>query len=428
MMRNHLTLLATLLASVLSQSLLLGDDLFRMVQPDATLCVHVRGLTENIARLERSEFASRLKESPFLEELTEPKKLVELTAVKGALEAVLQRPLRESVEGLFGRELVVAVYAVPGSEPEFVLITQADDPRLIESALTAWQALDTLETTEVDHRGVTVRKLAKPENGSGKQAFVAVFDSALVITQNIDRMRSVIDLRQDDAAESIEDVEAFAAALAARPQTEVAAAYFNPRVLDSAVDYFTTASEAAGQSVRNAWSRCQWITLRLVFDSSGETPDDLRLELIADYDSQGAPDWWQSGLDVAAKHSLPLDRVPSNAVLSASGQFSSDALRTLILSNLPDDERERDDLRKVRRVGQGLLLGLDPLDDLLPVLGPNWLAYCVPRDSGQADDFPVDAIVSLELKADTPPNDDASEPTLSAALDNTLSTGLNLLV
>ena len=168
MMRNQLTLLATLLASILSQSLLLGDDLFRMVQPDATLCVHVRGLTENIARLEESEFASRLKESPFLEELAEPRKLAELTAVKGALEAVLQRPLRESVEGLFGIEVVVAMYVVPGSEPEFVLITQADDPRLIESALAAWQALDALETTEVDHRGVTVRKLAKPSLNQAK--------------------------------------------------------------------------------------------------------------------------------------------------------------------------------------------------------------------------------------------------------------------
>lgn len=436
MFRVNLILLAALATSLLSQSLLRGADLFRLVQPDAAACMHLSGLTGNWQRLEQSEFATRLQASPFFADMTDAQKYAELTAVKGALEAVLQRPLREAVESLFGQNVVLATYAVPGAEPDFVLLLEADNAASIDAALKAWQALDGFQPVDQEHRGVTYRSLNKPGRADARNPLIAQFDRVLVVAQKAERMQRLIDLRLDESSESLATLEPFVAAISSRPQTELAAVYLNPRVLDSAVAYVADRPEQWPRAVQSAWQRCRWLTLRLVLDTdrqtaAGPTLDDLQLEAIADYDSQGTPAWWQQWVDVATTETLPLNRIPQNAVLTLSGQFSAESLQALIRNILPNEGELSADARRVRRVSKGLLLGLDPLNGLLPALGPNWLVYCVPRPPTEAKDFPVDALIALDLRpelagsADDPAAD--TQPSMQDGLDNALLTGLNLL-
>ncbi len=438
MFRAHLTLLATLAFSLASHSLLWGEDLFRLVEPNATACVQLSGAAENWQRLEQSEFAARLQASPFWSDAVGNPKFAELKNVQTALEAVLQRPLREAVESLFGQNVVLAAYASPGGEPDFILLLEADNAESIEGALRAWQALDGFQPVEHEHHGVTYQTLAKPGRADNQNPLVAQFDRVLVVAQKAERLERVIDLRLDKAADSLATFEPFAKAIAARPQGELAAVYLNPRSLDSVVAYFITNPEQPDFVRAFAWSRCRWLTLRLVLESDGSEPsgltsDELRLETIAEYDSKGTPEWWNQWVGQATTQRLPLNRIPGDALLALSGQFSSDALQTLIRKTLPRDKERPAGVKKVHRVSQGLLLGLDPLTDVLSALGPNWLAYCVPRSSAEANDFPVDALIALDLRPDEmlsaalPKASEASLPSLQNSLDNALLTGLNLL-
>jgi|GEM_PF-1246210 len=438
MLLTRLTLFATLAVSLASHSLVKGEDLFRLVQPEATICVHLSGAAENWQRVEDSEFAERLQASPFWADVADNPKLGELKSVQTALETVLQRPLREAVESLFGQNVVLAAFASPGGEPDFVLLLEADNAESIEGALRAWQALDGFQPVELEHRGVKYRSLAKPGRDASQNPLVAQFDRILVVAQTAERLQRVIDLQLDKSADSLATLEPCAKAIDARPDAELAAVYVNPRSLDSAVSYFITNPEQPGFVRAFAWSRCRWLTLRIVLEtgrasSSAGASDELRLETVVDYDSQGTPEWWQQWVGLATTQRLPLNRIPNEALLALSGQFSPDALQTLVRKAVPTDGQLPGDARKVRRVSQGLLLGLDPLTDLLPALGPNWLAYCVPRSAAEANDFPVDALIALDLQPEESPAAARSEsgetprPSLQDSLDNALLTGLNLL-
>ena len=439
MLLTRLTLLATLAFSFASHSLLWGEDLFRLVEPNATACVQLSGAAENWQRLEESEFAARLQASPFWADAVGNPKLADLKNVQTALEAVLQRPLRETVESLFGNNVVLAAFASPAGEPDFVLLLEADKAESVEGALRAWQALDGFQPVEHEHRGVKYRTLAKPGRADNQNPLVAQFDRVLVIAQKAERLERVIDLQLDESADSLATHEPFANAIAARPDTEVAAVYVNPRSLDSVVAYFITNPEKPDFVRAFAWSRCRWLTLRLVLDtdqpeSGGSTSDELRFETIADYDGQGSPEWWNQWVGLATTQRLPLNRIPSDALLALSGQFSSDALQTLIRKALPRDEELPAGVKKVHRVSQGLLLGLDPLTDVLPALGPNWLAFSVSRSSAETNDFPVDALIALDLRPEEseaasgrPEPDGVPRPSLQDSIDNALLTGLNLL-
>ena len=439
MLLTRLTLLATLAFSFASHSLLWGEDLFRLVEPNATACVQLSGAAENWQRLEESEFAARLQASPFWADAVGNPKLADLKNVQTALEAVLQRPLRETVESLFGNNVVLAAFASPAGEPDFVLLLEADNAESVEGALRAWQALDGFQPVEHEHRGVKYRTLAKPGRADNQNPLVAQFDRVLVIAQKAERLERVIDLQLDESADSLATHEPFANAIAARPDTEVAAVYVNPRSLDSVVAYFITNPEKPDFVRAFAWSRCRWLTLRLVLDtdqpeSGGSTSDELRFETIADYDGQGSPEWWNQWVGLATTQRLPLNRIPSDALLALSGQFSSDALQTLIRKALPRDEELPAGVKKVHRVSQGLLLGLDPLTDVLPALGPNWLAFSVSRSSAETNDFPVDALIALDLRPEEseaasgrPEPDGVPRPSLQDSIDNALLTGLNLL-
>jgi hypothetical protein len=439
MLLTRLTLLATLAFSLASHSLLWGEDLFRLVEPNATACVQLSGAAENWQRLEQSEFAARLQASPFWTDAVDNPKLADLKNVQAALEAVLQRPLREAVESLFGNNVVLAAFASPAGEPDFVLLLEADNAESVEGALRAWQALDGFQPVEHEHRGIKYRTLAKPGRAENRNPLVAQFDRVLVVAQKAERLERVIDLQLDESADSLATHEPFAKTIAARPETEVAAVYVNPRAFDSSIAYVTTNPEKPDFVRAFAWRRCRWLTLRLVLDtdqpnSGGLTSDELRLETIFDYDGQETPEWWNQWVGLAATQRLPLNRIPSDALLALSGQFSSDALQTLVRKALPRDEELPAGVKKVHRVSQGLLLGLDPLADVLPALGPNWLAYCVSRSVAEANDFPVDALIALDLRPEESEaasalleTGDVPRPSLQDSIDNALLTGLNLL-
>ena len=190
-------------------------------------------------------------------------------------------------------------------------------------------------------------------------------------------------------AESLSGNADFEPATWRRDKTEVMAVYLNPRAFDS----FLSADGDVPSFARSAWKRCRWLTFRSLFEK-----DKLQFQLIADYDSQAAPDWWTRWVKLQAERKLPLAQVPSSALLTMSGHVATSSIRDLLKSAAGDEDALPQDVRQVRRVLAGLLLGADPLDDLLPMLGPRWLFYSVPREPAESAAFPLDGLITIDLQ------------------------------
>jgi len=423
------------------QTICEARDLFQLVDQDAVACLHARQLDSRWQRLRESEFGSRLKRASFFRDWIESPDYKQLELVKVAVEAASGKSLSQSRRELFGQDVVLAWYHTPGTKADLarnsVLLIEVESPAAAKSALATWNVLERQRTETRKFQDTTYTHSVKAnaaENARG--FFYAILDNVLALSTREDRIQRTIELAAD-ATENSDTSRAtdrqasghpdclaaygpFAKAFARRSQTEIAATYVNPRVLVSELgrankDFSTFEATLA---------RCQWLTLSLAFD------DSIKLDVVADYDSKGTSELWQQWLQVAETARPSEQSLPSDALFAMSGQVASPSISAMILNALPGQAELPKDLLQARRVAQGLLLGLDPVADVLPAIGPSWIFSIQSRDPEVSTSFPVDSVLAIELKADTPDsaavgNEEAVS--LEAALDSSLRSGLGVL-
>jgi hypothetical protein len=421
------------------QSISEARDLFQLVDRDAVACLHARQLDAHGETLRKSEFGSRLKQAPFFQEWVESPDYNQLKVVQAVVEAASGKPLGQSLHELLGEDVVIAWYHTPGSKPDLarnsVVLLKVESRAAAESALATWNVLEKQTKVTRKHRDVVYTHSVKA--GADQKAggvWYTILDSVLAISAREDRIQRVIDFAAEAVDESptpavtvsaghpdcLSAYEPFAKAYARRPDSEFAAAYINPRVLGSELGRASKDFSA----VESALTRCQWMTFRLTFDESVE------LEFVADYDSEGSPEWWQQWLEIAGADQPSSTSIPSNALFAMSGRVASLSISGMILKSLPRQSDLPQDLIKARRVLQGLLLGLDPVADVLPAIGPSWVFSVEPRDPEVSTSFPVDSLFAIELQPQTRDGDevvDAESVSTQDALDNSLNVGLGLL-
>lgn len=435
-----ITVALTCLLVVSWQTICEATDLFQLVDKDVAVSVHARGLDSQWSKLRESEFSSRLQQASFFSDWVSSPDYAQLDVVRTAVEASSGKLVGQSMHELLGKDLVIAWYHQPGTKARLdrdcVLLVEAEDSAAMESALATWDVLEPQRRTTKKYQGVDCThsvNAASPADGEG--IWYTKIDRVLAMSAREHLIHRVIELaaeldgdskgrtgKSGPAASStshpdcLAAQEQFAKAYGRRTPSEVAAIYVNPQILGREIGRV----DKGLAGFESTLSRCQCLTLRLTFD------DSLHLEFIADYDNADTPDWWQQWVAVASHDRSFLDRLPSNAVLAMSGQFSSKGVADAFRRTLQGQSRLPKDLVQVRRVAQGLLLGLDPLNDVLPALGPSWVTCVVSRnpEEGSAT-FPADWLFAVELAPRAPEN--RTLVSTESALDNSLSVGLGIL-
>ncbi len=423
------------------QSIAEARDLFQLVDQDAVACLHARGLDAQWQRLRDSEFGSRLKRASFFQDWINSPDYQQLELVKVAVQAASGKPLEQSRRELFSRDVLLAWYHTPGTKADLarnsVLLIEVESPAAAKSALATWNVLERQRTKAHKYRDVDYThsvKASADENASG--FWYAILGDVLVMSVREDRIQRTIELAAQAADDSeqasattgqtaghpecLSAHEPFSKAFARRAETELAAVYVNPRVLISELGR----ANKDFSTVEATLAHCQWLTLSLKNDES------IELDLVADYDSKDTPDWWQEWLQVAKSAPPSVKSLPTDTLVAMSGQIASPAIAKLILASLKTQSNPPKNLIQARRVAQGLLLGLDPVDDVLPAVGPSWVFRIHPRDSEVSTSFPVDSLFAIAVKTnaaeESPEN---GEPGVSpeAALDSSLRSGLGVL-
>ena len=389
-----------------------ATELLSLVGADAAACVHLKQAKTQSQRLEASEFARRIVNSTFYENWQASPDSRKLRDVETVLTTLTGKPVRRTLEELFGQEALLALYIGPGTQQTAVLLLNAESPEALDAGLKHWQQLDQFEVTKRQHRDREYVRLSKTK-GNGTY-FYAADKTTLVLSEDESLIRRTLDLLLDQkAGSSLLTTPEAQAALQRGTEQDLLAVHLNPRAWDSTV---LRPENPLPPVVEQSWRRCRWISLRASLN------DDLAVSLTADYDGTEAPDWWQRLAGMFAATELPIDRLPENVVLAATGKTSAASVRDLI-QHLMGNRPVPKDIERARRIARGLLLGLDPLDDVLPQLGPNWTAFVVPRAPAETTSFPADGLIAIELR----PAEKADKPTLHLALDNALTASLNMI-
>lgn len=394
----------------------MADDLLKLVHRDAAACLHVPRPVADWSRIQSSKFARRVVASPVFVDWQNSPEFKGLEGLRVVIEGVFEKPLPQAAEELFGRGFVFAAYVTPGGEPDGLLLLETGDNETVTNLLAKLSQFVDPQTEQRTHRDVVYEHWVAKD---GNKLFFARAGNVLALAETEEPIRRVIDLHLGESSDSsLSGRDELISAQERRTEQEVAALYIAPRAWDSHV----TSDDETPQSLKNAWKRCRWITMRMRYD------DAPTFDVEADYDSAGAPEWWTRWVDLAKSKRLPVERIPDNALVAMSGLLDSPGLSEIAGRVRPDKELPKE-LRQTRRMLQGLLLGLDPVNDLLPMLGPRWMAYVVPRKLNASDvlskSFPADMLFAIELRELERTGDD--EPDAVEALHNTLVTGLNVL-
>jgi hypothetical protein len=449
-------LLRPLLVVVLcaAGSLAFGDDavdrLVRLVGPDAGLCVEIPRLEETVTAFERGEFFQRLQRSRIFADWQSGKEYRHARGIVTVIENFTGKSFRQFFHDMFGRAVVVAVYAEPGQQMSAIMLTETSSREALEGVIEGWNRAEPQQTDAIEFAGQTYyRRTCSANGGPGKLVlFYCKLDRTLMLTDREEWIRRSLTLaRATDPNESLLGLPAYQAARKSLQGNEAARAYVNPRAWDGVLGFTdaqssrssapagkssahptsgtTTAAPqptALAKALEGAWRRCEWLALGLQVDRG------IVVEAVARYSMDGITDRGRQWIRSMSGPADFLRLVPPDAMVVVAGrQAFGDLLKQLAPRN------EAGALDSLRQVSRGLLLGLDPFEDVLPAFRENFGAYLVPRKDSKPDELPLDGLVAAELppaEAIIAPRTGATtserQPSFRDALDNGLNIGLNL--
>ncbi len=422
-----------------------ASDLLKLVHEDVGLCVQLNDLGTNVPQLLESQAAQRLVRSKLYQSWLECDEYRKLDQSRKAIERLSNRPFGQFATELFGKSVVLALYPSEHGKVEGAVLTETADADVVDQILAAWNEKKNVAAATLAHRGVAYHRRTKTWKKSGRTEtlYYLKLDKVFVLSDHESMIRRVIELHpagqdrpadgaQTAAARSLYESGLYHKATADLSADALAVVYFNPRVAERALGPLPAGADPGEKLLRDAWQQMESVAAAVRFDEGLVVEAVIHSQRVATAEGGGG-----AAGDGASGRLAFLAKVPRVAVAVAAGRIDAAAVAAALGKLVSAGDREK--LENVRRVGAGLLLGMDLFDDVLPKLGPNWTAYVVPRtNASSASDCPIDVVIAVQLPAESqsdpaadpgakPDQSAPRAPSLHAALQNALVTGLNLL-
>ncbi len=432
------------------------DRLVRLVGRDAGLCVEIPHLEDTVTAFERGEFFQRLQRSQIYAEWQSGPEYRHARGIVKVIENFTGKSFRQFFHDMFGRAVVVAVYAEPGPDMSAIMLTETSSREALDAVIEGWNRAEPQQTEAIEFAGQTYYKRSCPaKGGSGSLVlFYCKLDRTLMLTDREEWIRRSLTLaRATGINESLLGLPAYQAARKSLQEGQAARAYVSARAWDRVFGFApnspTTAMATKGSPPERssahsslaklfevAWRRCEWLALGIQVDRG------IVVEAVAHYSMEGISDQGRQWIRSMAGTADFLRLVPQDALVAVAGR---QAFGNLLKHLAPDCSKDAPGgvWASLRQVSRGLLLGLDPFEDVLPAFRENFGAYIVARKDAKPEELPIDGLIGAELPpADTTiaprANSGASPPTTAGqgasdrlpsfrdALDNGLNIGLNL--
>lgn len=410
--------MAAVLAGVvgLLPAVAVAQNLLDFVRSDVGLCVQADGLARRIPELADAPFFRRVQEWPPCRQWRERDDRKLRRAAKG-IERAVGEPLPQFLREVFGESVVLAIFPRAMAEPAGLLLLRASDDAALERAVQAWNMADGAQIETLSHVDQTYYRRTRPprDERPAETQFYFRAGRVLGLSDREPMIRQALELAAGRSAVGpLSQSDHYAQARRVLAPDSLLTFYFNPRPWD-VVFPAETPHDGPQRLIAALWRRCNAVMAGVRADRG------LIVEAVAQYGNRGTPPRQQTTSTTGPAESLR--HIPRHALAAAAGRtpFATIAALATRRGTLGGDQWQR-----ARQIARGLLMGRDPLSDVLPQLGPNWCAYVVPRSQPAADAVPVDGLFAVELP---PPDAAVGEETipLREALHNALLTGMNLM-
>lgn len=394
-----------------------GVELLQLVGADAGLCVEVSDLGRRIPEFQQSELFERLEKLPVYMDWKQSTEFKKLDEIRKAIEKQTGQPLGQMAVNVFGHRVAFAVYPREGQEPAGVLLLKAADNDSLNKALSAWNSDSRVkvETVSFSSGHYQRRMENKGKNEQGRPQFYFLQGEVFALSDDETVIRDIVAMSLGQSQElSLAESENYQSSIASLPDDCWATLYLDPRAWKTGWEFDDGKSQVE-KVVAGFWKRCNAIVVGFRADQG------LAVDLVLHYDPTDLPERWRQFVERAGGFPEFLNRVPARAFLVFAGKQHLTGVDRLITAEMSEPARQQ--WQTTRQIGQGLLLGLDLFNDVLPKFRANWGMYVVAREPLEEGALPVEGLLALELP---PVAEDEKPITLRKALDNALSTGFNL--
>lgn len=386
-------------------------DLATLVPDDIGMCFEARDLTSQSKQFFSSELFRRLMEfSPtakFLEEYVNRPRLIQV-----ALAARMGVSPDELDRKLMGKRSLLAIWpeqarSAEGSRLLFLTETDDADPQFASKLIDAFcQALEQpgvlVRADDVAYAGTEYRVRVIRRGDKRLEVCLAALDDVFVLASGESLIRQALDIRaqQPAARGSLAQLKPYVEARQRQQaDTALSCIILPQRWLDLITARMDDDEEepsyeaSAKKVVLDSWRVADYWVFAIRAGSR------LSFESYLHFDPERKPGWLAEMTRSSPAETNFLDHVPADAVVAYSGLLDVPEIGHLILIGAASgDGLKLGNVEEMRQATRGLMMGLDPIDDILPAMGPD-VGFFVSRTAP----LPPPPVEADEQDADQPP-------------------------
>jgi hypothetical protein len=363
----------------------LAVDLATLVPDDIGMCFEARDLPSQAKLFFNSELFRRLMEfSPtakFIDEYVNRPRQIQI-----AMAAKMGLSSEEFNHKLMGKRSLMAIWPEEvrsAEESRLLFLTETDDadPEFARKIIDAFcEAFDKpgvlVRADDVTYAGTKYFVRVIRRGDIRLEVCLAAIDNVFVLASGETLMRQALDIhaKQPAAGGSLAQLKPYVEARGRqRPDTALSCIILPQRWLDLVTERLDDDDEgepsyeaSAKKVVLDSWRVADYWVFAI---RAGER---LSFESYLHFDPQRKPDWLEEMAGSTPGESNFLNHVPADAVVAYSGLLDVPEVGHLMLIGAASgDGLKLGNVEEMRQATRGLMMGLDPIDDILPAMGPD---------------------------------------------------------
>jgi hypothetical protein len=359
-----------------------AGEVLRLVPPNTSICLVVRGLRTHLRAIEGSPFEKWLEQSPLGKRLTDPAEVAKIEQLETFLKAQFGVGFDQLLDDVIGDAVVLAYQPGPPGQPEAeagVVFVNARKPdllaRLVEKLNDFQKKTGEIKSVRpMIHQG---QRYFEREKAGGDREYYLVRGGILAFSGQEKAIRDVI---EQDAAPPDQPSRVATGIAALGLAEHCAVCWFDPRGFDADLAAKADATTDDGERAflkqfAKVWEATDGLAL---YAQPGR---GLELGVVARFDREKLPKEVRE-LAFSTGGSALWASVPEDAFLAVGGRIDVPRLLAGVEAFLPADGRAG--LKKAIEDGLAPVVGRDKLSAVLAGLGPDWAVWVTPpsQESG----------------------------------------------
>jgi hypothetical protein len=330
-------------------------------------------------------------------------------ATIGKIEEAFGQPLPKVLGELLAGGVSMTVDPTEGEGADVVVVGLAENRQIVEQTISLWNRLDNVTSQPV--AGPPSEPVVYERRKPGEEpVFYATTGRLWLVGNRLGAVQSRLQAGVAGLERALASESESPPLVSVRMRTAAWNQTFRLEEGLAAADPF------------QRWFAQQWSALR---ELTGEI--DLRtgpaVRITAKWDAGKTSARWQDWVRlVTGSRAEVFDRAPAGTLVAIGGRIQPGLALQLLPA--PEDEAERRELQKLRKVLTGVCLGLDFVDDILSKVSVDWGLYVLPRPATETDLLPVGIVFAWKMPPAAPGDPRGGQ--VGRALTNALQAGLSV--